>query len=111
MVEKVEKKENNKLAYILIVIFLLLIIWNYYREVHDNSELKFSKKTKAVLIQIKNGKSVRSTPSGTYEYIVNGKKYQCEENTSFYGLYIGDTILIEYSINDPSIAIVIDKHY
>lgn len=109
---KMKASIRTKIPYLLLgllgILLLISLIRNYYNERALEGE---TGKCIAILIDIRSGEGVRQTATGTYKYLVNGRKYEYEENRNFNDLSIGDTVLIEYSIEDPSVARVVDKYY
>jgi hypothetical protein len=109
-----ETKRKNTQSWIVIGCFFvmgLLLLYQSYRNDRENELLERSKSCTAVLTEIINGSGVRSSPLGTYTYVLNGKTYSYTEGENFNNLKVGDTILIEYAIADHSVARVVDKYY
>jgi hypothetical protein len=89
----------------------LLVIYQVVRNERNSQLLKKSMKCPAVLTEILSGNGVRSSHAGTYTYVVKGDSYTYQEASNFNMLKVGDTILIEYAVQDHSVARVVDKYY
>lgn len=105
------EKKTSLFNYRVLGVFIIVLLYRFFESRHEDELLKKSDETTAILTLIRDGKSVRDSASGKYKYIVKGKSYVYEENRNFNDLQIGDTILIEYAIEDPSVAKVVDKYY
>lgn len=95
------------------VVFSLMIISVIYiliKDIRNDFLLKRSRETTAIITHISHG-AVRSPKRGEFEYIVNGKKYNFNESGDYDAFSIGDTVLIEYAVEDHSVARVVDKFY
>lgn len=105
------KKRELIFTISFIIFFVIVIIYKVVRYYNEELLLKQTKQTTAVIIEIRNGSAVKSTATASYYYHVNKIKYNCEESKNFNDLDKGDTVLIKYSIREPSIARVVDKYY
>lgn len=95
-----------------IIIFVMILI-TVYVFVDNNQKdllLRNSCQTIAIIKEIKHG-AVRSSKRVEFTYSVNGQIYEGNEPGNFDDFMIGDTILIEYAIEDHSVARVVDKYY
>jgi len=96
---------------ILLFVIFFVVIFRACQNQHDTKLLENSIITNAIIIEIRTGEAVKSIPTVTYSYNVKGKIYKYEENRNINDLRIGDTLLIEYAVEDHSVARVIDKYY
>lgn len=96
-----------------IIIFVILTIfgisYNIYNNNRRNKLFKNSKIVKGILIK-EIHESVRNA-NGEFYFFVNRKKIKMKEYSYFSHLKTGNTVLIEYAIEDPSVARVKDKYY
>lgn len=110
-----DKKSNiRRIDFVVgrIVIFVMILIAVYV--VVDNYRkdtlLRNSYRTTAIIKEIRHG-AVRSSKRVEFTYSVNGRTYENNEPGNYDDFAIGDTILIEYAIEDHSVARVVDKYY
>lgn len=104
-------KKQVYLSVSIILFFVITLAYRFYNSNYEDKRLKKTKNTTAILVSIRSGKGVRATPSGKYRYSVSGKEYKYDESRNFNSLKVGDTILIKYSVEDPSVARVVEKYY
>jgi hypothetical protein len=70
--------------------------------------LKNSNSTFGILVrQYSKGKN----PNAVFTYKVKDKIYEFNQIGNYTNFKKGDTVLIEYAIEDPSVARVVDKYY
>lgn len=97
--------------YIPFMIGVLLII--IQRGCIDINEEKLLKNSKTSLGEIT--KIIHAAPKTSkgmnFKYIVNGKQYEGYSWGDHELFEVGDTILIEYAVEDHSVARVVDKYY
>lgn len=107
--KKLSESKKNIIGFSLIFSLLgyVLIRNNYHDYLLDNGK---TKRTTAILVRIKET-AIKSPASGFFKYKVKNKNYTFNENGDFSSMKIGDTLLIKYSLKDPSIARVVDKCY
>lgn len=99
-------KKNITVIIIGIVFFSLL--FNYY---NYNKRLKLLQNSNEIIgIMIKEYSKGKSG-SGTFKFKINEKKYVFREIADFSDIFKGDTVLIEYAVEDPTVARVKDKYY
>lgn len=65
--------------------------------------------TLAILIEEHHGSE--RFRNGRFYFFVNKERFEIKEFRNFKELTKGDTVLIEYSVEDPSVARVVDKYY
>lgn len=87
-----------------------MLIFIFFQEKREKQLLNRTKLTTAVLVKKKSG-SVKSPKSGKFTYLVHGKLYEFSQPGDFLFMNLGDTVLINYAIEDPSVARVKDKYY
>lgn len=96
----------------IILFFSSIMIYRAIETYHEERLLKTSETTKAILKRIEINTTPKSGYSGgVFEYDLNGHNIEFSDKGNFRMLRIGDTVLIKYSIEDPSVARVIDKYY
>ena len=107
--KKLSERKKNIIGFSLIFSLLgyVLIRNSYHDYLLDNGK---TKSTTAILVRIKET-AVKSPASGFFKYKVKNKNYIFNENRDFSSMKIGDTLLIKYSLKNPSVARVIDKCY
>ena len=105
---KSKGKEIGLIVTILVAIVLFSL--QYCDEKREQHLLEYSKKTFAVIKKISHG-SVRNPKHCYLKYSVDTKQYELRQSGDYTSFQIGDTVLIEYSIKDHSVARVIDKYY
>jgi hypothetical protein len=91
---------------------IVFVIYGIYR----NNRIDYlmngrTKKNKAIIMHISDGAAIHCLPSAKYYYYVQNIKYYFSNDGNFNHLKKGDTILIKYSLEDPSKSRVIDKYY
>ncbi|MCE2743936.1 MAG: hypothetical protein LW701_10275 [Fluviicola sp.] len=91
-------------------VFFVIIIINSFQEQYKNNCLKKTKLTIGTINEITFG-SVRHPKSAEIIYNIKDKKYNFWERGDFTKLKVGDTVIIEYSLKDESVARVRDKNY
>ena len=96
---------------ILLFVIFFVVIFRACQNQHDTRLLENSVITNAIIVKIRTGEAVKSIPTATYSYKVKGINYEYEECRNFNDLRIGDTILIEYAVEDHSVARVVDKYF
>jgi len=104
------KLNKRKDAFILISILIFILSIQYYFEHRNNELLKNSKTTFGIITKIYEG-NPKSPKHADFEYYVNSKKYEFNQTGNYDAFKIGDTVLLEYSIQDHSVARVINKYY
>lgn len=99
-------KEIGAILLMLIVMFYL-ILRNYFH----SKLLENAKETKAILIEKSSGHGVNETANGTFKYEVQNELFEFNQSGDYEFMNLGDTVLIEYAIEDHSVARVKDKFY
>ncbi len=93
---------------ILSIIVLIAIVVNIYIDKKRNKLLEKSIDIKGVLIEkYSEGKN----KTGTFEFKLKNNKIKFDFIGDFSFLQVGDTVLIQYAIEDPSVARVKDRYY
>ncbi|MNJ86056.1 hypothetical protein D3C87_35390 [compost metagenome] len=95
------------LFFFLIGIF---IMYTFLKEKRDDRLLENSVEHFAILIEI-NGGNAHSPSSGDFKYKVNNEEYEFNQSGDYKFMQVGDTVLIEYAVEDHSVARVVDKYY
>jgi hypothetical protein len=98
------------LPYVGFLIMILVLIYRINQNKYEQRVLKSSLRTTAIIVKIEKV-AVRDPASGTFLYKIGKRQYKFEETGDFTFMEVGDTIEIEYSKKDFSIARVIDKYY
>lgn len=94
-----------------IVLLLIALAYNYFHKEHKTLLLQNSIKKEAVLIKNYDGSGVHDSTYGIFEFVVGTEKIRFQDNDDYRMLQVGDTVLIRYSIENHSVATVIDKDY
>lgn len=100
---------TNTMAVLIFILIGIFIIYTFLREKKESSLLMNSKTGIAILIEI-NG-NAHAAASGDFRYKVKSKKYEFNQSGDYSFMQIGDTVLIEYAVDDCSVARVVDKYY
>jgi len=103
-------KNNKIIYYVLIPSIVFILVFSFGKEYYRKEKLKRTKKAFAVMVEFSTG-TVRHSMRGTFQYKINNNTYKFIQSEDFSMLTIGDTVEIEYSIEDNSVARVINKHY
>lgn len=103
--KKADKKFLRIFYTISAIILSIVFYYSYRRDKYIEKMLQNTDSTYAIITDVKNG-GPRSSKRCKYFYFVKGKKYDYETRGDFTFLKEGDTILIRYSIGEPSIATV-----
>lgn len=108
-----DSKLKQRRLYILgLSLIGLLILFGAIRNYYRANALEGKKGVAiAIITDINSGRGVRQSASVDYNYIINGEKFSDHDNGDFNFMKIGDTLLIEYSNDHPSISQVRDKYY
>ncbi len=90
-----------------VIIFLGLML-NFINENRKQKLLQNSNTTIGLLIEeYSKGKN----PKGTFQFELKGKKYVIDHIGDFSYMKKGDSVLLQYSIEDPTVARVKDRYY
>jgi hypothetical protein len=101
---------DKKILIVCVSIFSLIWIVAGIRSCRISQKLEHSKKGFAIFT--KHVSETAKMPSGGYfEYTVNGETYSIKERGYYEHLEVLDSVEIIYSIEDPSVARVINSHY
>lgn len=105
-------RTKKYVPYILLGIIGLIVLFSairnsYYEHILNGK----TKRCIGIITHITNGTGVRQISGVDFYYFVNGNRYENNDNGDFNFMKLGDTILIEYAIEDHSIARVADKYY
>ena len=93
----------------LVIFTVLGLSYNIYNDKRRDKLLKKSNYAKGILIEEKHESA--SFRHGKFYFYVKGMKIIIKDFSYYNHLKIGDTVLIEYAIEDPTVAIVKDKYY
>lgn len=108
------KKNKDKLNTILtIVVFSFMgifIIYTFVKEKKDAELLSNSLEHLGILTKKNSGNS-HAPSSGDFKYKIDKIEYSFNQSGTFDFMEVGDTVLIEYAVEDPSVARVVDKYY
>ncbi len=96
-------------VYFLILFTIGGICYGIYYDNRRNNLFKKSSIVKGILFE-ETHESVR-TAHGQFYFFINHKKVKLKEYSFFSHLKKGDTVLIEYAIEDPTVARVKDKYF
>ena len=95
--------------WIFAIILYGIFMANIFYQNHKEELLENSKKVTGILISEEH--SSQKFINGRFTYFVNKKKYSLRYTGDFSYMNIGDSVLIEYAIKDPSVARVVDRYY
>lgn len=106
------KKKNisNKIAIILICLIGVWLVFKFFNDQNKDALLKNSKTDYAIIKMIYHG-GIKNPRNADFEYSIKGKRYNFNQPGNYDAYKIGDTILIEYAVEDHSVARVVDKYY
>jgi hypothetical protein len=99
-----------KFSIIFLLFAVLLALYSFFSDLRKEKLLENSKNTFGIIKVIDKG-SVRGTPFCKFEYKVEKEFFNSKEYGEFSNLSLNDTVLIKYSVDDPSVARVVDKYY
>jgi hypothetical protein len=104
---------NKRTLSILILAIVLSIIgvYSFWNEKHKENLLVHNIRVirvKGIFIS-RNETPVHGSSSINVKYKVGNVSYMLKERVSFPGLKVGDTVLVEYAIEDNSVARVVGK--
>ncbi|MCC6700891.1 MAG: hypothetical protein IT221_05165 [Fluviicola sp.] len=92
---------------VLFIFFVLL-----YSMLKENSREKlFQKSNTTFAVLIEEYHESERFRNGRFYFFVNKRRFEIKEFRNFKELSKGDTVLIEYAVEDPSVARVVDKYY
>lgn len=94
-------------GYLGVLIFFALL-FGFINEDRKQKLLQNSRTTHGILIKEDH---IGKNPTGTFRYHINGKDFEVDQIGDFSFLNEGDTVLIEYAIEDPTVAKVKDRYY
>jgi hypothetical protein len=104
--------KKNLLSLSIALFIMSVFSYRIYQNYRESKLLNLDTKTTfAIIIEINDGGSVHGTASGTFIYKINNQSYNFTQSGDFTSLKERDTVLIKYSLIDPSVARVIEKNY
>lgn len=103
--------KSTKILILVILLYLPIPITQWIFELNETEKLKHTITCVSVLRNVHFNDAVGGSAYGIFEYKVKGKFFRTEEIGDFSFLQIGDSVLIKYAVNDPSVARVLDKYY
>ncbi len=103
-------KKENILLVLALAFVVFILIFSFLRDNYREKMLESTQKEKAIIVRVIQ-KTSKDDRGGKFKYSINGKDYDFRQSGDFSMLSIGDTVEIEYSIEDNSVARVINKHY
>lgn len=104
----------NKSKFMLLITVLVFLVYLTYRSIKEYREDKAlgnSITTVGILIDIHTPQGVNGSYYGIIEYVVTDKHYEAKLLNDFSMLKLGDTVQIEYAVEDHSIARLVDRYY
>mgnify|MGYP000940153412 CR=1 FL=1 len=105
-------RAKKYLPYFLLFVIGVLLVLSAIRDYYNKKILAGDTETLiAIITDITSGTGVRQAPDAKFYYFVKNKKYENHTNGNFNFMEVGDTVLIEYAIEDHSVARVVDKYY
>lgn len=108
---KMSKVTLERIAKIIaIVFFSCFFIFFIVNGIYETEMLKGpTKQIPGVLIEIREASS-KSRNKALVKYSVNGKEYDFYSDEYYLDMNVGVSVLVEYSIKDPSVAFVAKKN-
>ena len=105
------KLTTERIAQIIAIIFLGgFFIYFIVNSIYETEMLKGpTKQIPGVLIEIREASS-KSRHKALVKYSVNGKDFDFYSDDYYLDMHVGDSVLVEYSIKDPSVAFVKKKN-
>lgn len=103
-------RKNRFLAWVAVSFFAIVIVYSVVRDFYREKMLVDSKRGVAVIVNYSEGTS-KHGKRGYFEYSVDGQLYDFIEEGDFSNLRIGDTVEIEYSVEDNGIVRVVNVNY
>jgi len=100
---------RRNFSWILAIVLYCIFVINIFYQNHKEELLENSKIVTGKLISEEH--SSQKFINGRFTYFVNKKKYCLRYTGDFSYMNIGDSVLIEYAIQDPSIARVVDRYF
>jgi hypothetical protein len=101
--------KKTKIRIALSVLFFVVLAVSFYFSDKKADKLKNSNTTKAILIYI--DEYITRGSGAKIEFQINNKKITTDINCDCRKLNIGDTVLIRYAVDDPTIVRMVDKYY
>lgn len=96
--------KSDKIKYLIAaLIFVSIVSFSFLRDNYRERSLEKTISTHAFYYKY-SGKTVRDDNWCYFSYTVEKKKFSFKESGSFPNLKIGDSVEIEYSISDHSVA-------
>ena len=103
-------KQNKKLIFLGTLVIIILLIYKIYNE--NRFDKLISKNTKDTIGFFSHTNfSSKTGPHSNFIFYVKNKQMKLQIIGEYKFLKKGDTVLIKYSNEDPSVAKVIDFYY
>lgn len=93
---------------ILAIVLSIIGFYSFWNEKRKENLLGHHIRVKGVFIS-RNETPVHGSASINVKYKVGNVSYILKERVSFPGLKVGDTVLVEYAVEDNSVARVVGK--
>lgn len=103
-------KGHRVIYFVLIPSILFIVVFSLDKEYYRKEKFKKAKKSFAIMTAYSTG-TVRHSMNGTFQYSLKNETYSFKQYEDFSMLSIGDTVEIEYSIEDNGVAKVSNKYY
>lgn len=104
-------KQRQLVIGIFIGIWTIILGYFIWSNVHEADALNGpTKQTFGILTNIK-GHTFRHRKRAIVTYTVSGKEYRINAPGDYLDMSVGGTVLIEYAVEDHSVARVANKHY
>lgn len=104
-------KKILRIDYILIGLVIGFFIFQFFREKKHEKLLETSEKCFGLIKEIHYNSAIHGSAYSVVSYKIGSKEFSFKQLGDFRKLSIGDTVMIEYSKTDYSVAQVIDKFY
>lgn len=100
---------STKKHIIILSGFILCLLLGLYFQIRRENKLKDTREVTAIIAF--RDKYHTKGWDAVVNYEVKDMQYESGLNCDCRDLEIGDTVLIKYSIDDPEVVVMVDKHY
>lgn len=101
------KERKSIFVWFGISFLLIVILFSIIRDKYRDNKFENSVKSKAVLVKYSTG-TAKHGKRGYFEYKISDHKFEFIQDGDFSNLKLGDTVEIEYSLEDKNVVRVIN---